>query len=58
MRKNELGRFVCLGSDSGIFGADKSAMLGTVKGGLWGFIKAVALEGEKKNVRANLVFSV
>ena len=55
MRKNSFGRIICLGSEIGLVGANNHAAFATVKGGLWGFVRTLSLEGEKKNIKANLV---
>eukprot|EP01015_Nassula_variabilis_P029149 TRINITY_DN620_c0_g1_i5.p2 TRINITY_DN620_c0_g1~~TRINITY_DN620_c0_g1_i5.p2 ORF type:complete len:207 (-),score=45.50 TRINITY_DN620_c0_g1_i5:393-1013(-) len=48
MRNNSFGRIVLLSSDYGLFGSENHTAFSTVKGAVWGFIRTLSLEGEKK----------
>ena len=55
LRRNDHGRFICLGSvmgESGIYG---SCSYAASKAGLLGLVKSVALENARYNVTANVV---
>jgi len=55
MRDNNFGRIIMTSSAAGLFGNFGQANYSAAKLGLVGFAKALAIEGEKKNIRVNSI---
>ncbi len=58
MRENKYGRIVLTSSASGIYGNFGQTNYSTAKMGLIGFGQTLALEGEKNNIRTNIIAPV
>lgn len=55
MKENGYGRFVFTSSASGLFGNFGQANYGAAKAGLAGLSNVVAIEGEKYNIKSNVI---
>ncbi|KAH9856458.1 multifunctional beta-oxidation protein [Lenzites betulinus] len=53
--KQKYGRIVTMGSQAGLYGLPGLANYSTVKAGILGFTKTLAIEGKKYNILANVV---
>ncbi|KAI0822455.1 multifunctional beta-oxidation protein [Trametes gibbosa] len=53
--KQKYGRIITMGSQAGLYGLPSLANYSTVKAGIIGFTKTLAIEGKKYNILANVV---
>ncbi|EIW57317.1 multifunctional beta-oxidation protein [Trametes versicolor FP-101664 SS1] len=53
--KQKYGRIITFGSQAGLYGSPALANYCTVKAGVLGFTKTLAIEGRKNNILANIV---
>eukprot|EP00605_Chrysophyceae_sp_TOSAG23-4_P000475 GSChrysophyteH1.ASY1.ANO1.534.1 assembled CDS len=58
MMKNEYGRIVNVGSGAGLYGNFGQASYSAAKMGIVGLTQTLALEGDKHNIRANVVVPI
>lgn len=55
MRKNKYGRIVNVSSPTGLYGNFGQSNYAIAKGALLPFTKTLAIEGESKNIKVNVI---